>query len=378
MFITNKFVCFYCNHFGVEKKIRIPYKQIRTMTKENTAMVLPNAIEIKTSKNAYMFRSFLARDEAYSLINNVWRNYKLAQAQEINELAHEEEENIGDIPAAGASKPSSQTGAAAAAARTAPASLKDPKTPNKPAPLPVVPISRPAKVEVKYHKVVVQPNTLEVTHNPAGKRGSAFLITIVRGHHTHTVECDYSTFRELYDEIQHDNSEIIQVPFPQSFKSDSLGLGKLTVEQADDRLHALNTVMHFNSLYFISISQINRIPSISQWMKTVLENVRYIMPEELRHEIGSFLKISDENLRMLEVEIPENSGGVNADDIQAALVKRAEAEGKRVPTSKEPADLESVSSVPSDTVYEEEARKLVCYVVRAKNPAGKPVFEVCM
>ena len=48
MYITNRFICFYSNLFGLEKKIRIPYSHIRSITKENTAMVIPNAIAIST------------------------------------------------------------------------------------------------------------------------------------------------------------------------------------------------------------------------------------------------------------------------------------------------------------------------------------------
>jgi hypothetical protein len=45
-----RFLCFYSNLFGVEKKIRIPYSHITSITKENTALVIPNAIAIATSK----------------------------------------------------------------------------------------------------------------------------------------------------------------------------------------------------------------------------------------------------------------------------------------------------------------------------------------
>lgn len=50
MYVTNRFLCFYSNLFGVEKKIRIPYSHITLITKENTALVIPNAIAIATSK----------------------------------------------------------------------------------------------------------------------------------------------------------------------------------------------------------------------------------------------------------------------------------------------------------------------------------------
>lgn len=48
MYITTKYICFYSNLFGLEKKIRIPYSHIKSISKENTAMVIPNAIAIAT------------------------------------------------------------------------------------------------------------------------------------------------------------------------------------------------------------------------------------------------------------------------------------------------------------------------------------------
>jgi hypothetical protein len=55
MYITTKYICFYSNLFGLEKKIRIPYAHIKSITKENTAMVIPNAIAICTGKFSFLF-----------------------------------------------------------------------------------------------------------------------------------------------------------------------------------------------------------------------------------------------------------------------------------------------------------------------------------
>jgi hypothetical protein len=71
MYITNKFICFYSNLFGLEKKIRIPYSHITVFTKENTALVFPNAIAITTYRKEYLFRSFWDRDECYRLLKDL-------------------------------------------------------------------------------------------------------------------------------------------------------------------------------------------------------------------------------------------------------------------------------------------------------------------
>ncbi len=54
MYITNRFICFYSNLFGLEKKIRIPYSHIKNITKESTAYMIPNAISIATGISQYI------------------------------------------------------------------------------------------------------------------------------------------------------------------------------------------------------------------------------------------------------------------------------------------------------------------------------------
>jgi hypothetical protein len=101
MYITTKYICFYSNLFGLEKKIRIPYSHIKNISKENTAMVIPNAIAIATGlcfpspyfasliclshfdvflpyfstsvsfitdKRDYVFRSFWDREDCYRIL----------------------------------------------------------------------------------------------------------------------------------------------------------------------------------------------------------------------------------------------------------------------------------------------------------------------
>jgi hypothetical protein len=76
MYVTSKFICFYSNLFGLEKKIRIPYQHVKLLTKENTAVVIPNAIAINTHRKEYIFRSFWDRDECFNLISSIVSKYK--------------------------------------------------------------------------------------------------------------------------------------------------------------------------------------------------------------------------------------------------------------------------------------------------------------
>ena len=44
------------------------------MTKEKTALVIPNAIEIKTERERHFFTSFAARDKTYAMLYKLWLN----------------------------------------------------------------------------------------------------------------------------------------------------------------------------------------------------------------------------------------------------------------------------------------------------------------
>ena len=76
MYITDKFICFYSNLFGMEKKIRIPYGHITLITKEKTALVIPNAIAITTYRKEYIFRSFWDRDECFEMLKAFIKKFK--------------------------------------------------------------------------------------------------------------------------------------------------------------------------------------------------------------------------------------------------------------------------------------------------------------
>ncbi|CAM9800429.1 unnamed protein product, partial [Hapterophycus canaliculatus] len=72
MYVTSTFVCFYSNLFGFEKIIKIPH--MRCITKEKTALFIPNAIAIITSKKEYIFRSFWDREDAFKTLKRCQRD----------------------------------------------------------------------------------------------------------------------------------------------------------------------------------------------------------------------------------------------------------------------------------------------------------------
>ena len=116
MYITDKFICFYANFFGFEKKVRIaqlrwmdarqsipphtrrhsthpihikptytptniriqikiPFSPVLKITKGNTALLIPNSINIVTSRKEYRFRSFWDREETYYQMALAFRAY---------------------------------------------------------------------------------------------------------------------------------------------------------------------------------------------------------------------------------------------------------------------------------------------------------------
>lgn len=51
------------------------------MTKEKTALVIPNAIQICTHTEKHFFTSFGARDKAHLMLFRVWQNALLEQVK---------------------------------------------------------------------------------------------------------------------------------------------------------------------------------------------------------------------------------------------------------------------------------------------------------
>lgn len=75
MYITDKFVCFYSNFFGFEKKIKIPLCHVLKITKGNTALLIPNGINVVTTRKEYAFRSFWDREDCYLQMVQSFRTY---------------------------------------------------------------------------------------------------------------------------------------------------------------------------------------------------------------------------------------------------------------------------------------------------------------
>ena len=60
-------------------QLTVRYDDITAITKERTARVIPNAIQICTRDEKYFFTSFGARDKTYVMLFRVWQNALLDQ-----------------------------------------------------------------------------------------------------------------------------------------------------------------------------------------------------------------------------------------------------------------------------------------------------------
>lgn len=74
LFVTQNYLCFHANIFGWETNLCLQWRDITTITKEKTALVIPNAILISTDTDKYFFTSFATRDKTYLLLFRVWQN----------------------------------------------------------------------------------------------------------------------------------------------------------------------------------------------------------------------------------------------------------------------------------------------------------------
>ncbi|XP_025938346.1 GRAM domain-containing protein 1C isoform X2 [Apteryx rowi] len=92
LYLSENWLCFHSNIFRWETTISIALKDITFMTKEKTARLIPNAIQIATKGEKFFFTSFSARDRSYLSIFRLWQNVLLDKRltrQEFWHLVHQ-------------------------------------------------------------------------------------------------------------------------------------------------------------------------------------------------------------------------------------------------------------------------------------------------
>jgi len=86
LYASQNFLCFYANIFRWETNVTIKWKDVSAITKEKTALVIPNAILISTKNEKSFFTSFAARDKTFLMLFRVWQNALLDQPMSNQEM----------------------------------------------------------------------------------------------------------------------------------------------------------------------------------------------------------------------------------------------------------------------------------------------------
>ncbi|XP_050300995.1 protein Aster-B-like [Anthonomus grandis grandis] len=92
LYTTQNYLCFYANIFGWETNLTLKWKDVAAITKEKTALVIPNAVLICTKTEKYFFTSLMQRDKAYLMLFRIWQNALMDQPmtqQEMWTLVHQ-------------------------------------------------------------------------------------------------------------------------------------------------------------------------------------------------------------------------------------------------------------------------------------------------
>ncbi|KAJ4936016.1 hypothetical protein JOQ06_017540 [Pogonophryne albipinna] len=88
LYLSENWICFYSNIFRWETLLTVRLKDICSMTKEKTARLIPNAIQVSTDTDKHFFTSFGARDRTYMMMFRLWQNALLDKPLCPKELWH--------------------------------------------------------------------------------------------------------------------------------------------------------------------------------------------------------------------------------------------------------------------------------------------------
>lgn len=72
--MSQHYMCFHANIFGWETSLCLQWKNIKSLSKEKTALVIPNAILFCTETDKYFITSFASRDKTYLMLFRIWQN----------------------------------------------------------------------------------------------------------------------------------------------------------------------------------------------------------------------------------------------------------------------------------------------------------------
>ena len=73
LYISEGHICFSSNILGWVTTLVISFEEVVNLEKENTALVIPNAIAVQTLHARHTFRSLLSREATYDLLIGIWK-----------------------------------------------------------------------------------------------------------------------------------------------------------------------------------------------------------------------------------------------------------------------------------------------------------------
>ncbi|CAN2387744.1 GRAM domain containing 1C [Pristimantis euphronides] len=92
LYLSESWICFHSNIFRWETSICISLREVTSMTKEKTARLIPNAIQISNENEKFFFTSFAARDRSFLHMFRMWQNVLLDKSltgKEFLQLVHQ-------------------------------------------------------------------------------------------------------------------------------------------------------------------------------------------------------------------------------------------------------------------------------------------------
>uniref|UniRef100_UPI00398F77F6 protein Aster-B isoform X5 n=1 Tax=Pristiophorus japonicus TaxID=55135 RepID=UPI00398F77F6 len=88
LYLSENWICFYSNIFRWETLLTVRLKDVCSMTKEKTARLIPNAVQVCTDTEKHFFTSFGARDRTFMMMFRLWQNALLEKPLCPKELWH--------------------------------------------------------------------------------------------------------------------------------------------------------------------------------------------------------------------------------------------------------------------------------------------------
>ncbi|XP_073955620.1 protein Aster-B-like [Choristoneura fumiferana] len=86
LYASQNYLCFHASIFGWETSLSLRWKDVTAITKERTALVIPNAILICTENEKNFLTSFSGRDKSYLMLFRIWQHALMDQPVSSQEI----------------------------------------------------------------------------------------------------------------------------------------------------------------------------------------------------------------------------------------------------------------------------------------------------